>query len=239
MVHNPGYSSIEDAWGTLNPMLQPKKKKKKTKDVVCDLYELGQRNGNYDELDMVRAANYDKSRFQRDRAASRESAKHVNIDTSDMRPLQNDLAPIYDKGSLLENDFMSTAYESQCSSRTTPLPEFKSHFSNEYDSFFRPLTTSPEEDADEQPADPEYQEFKDILNKRFPAPSPAPREPEIVSAGGYEKPGNKMYFEEEFYEPLSKPSAASGFLDVILYIISGVILIFMMEQFVKIGKMLQ
>ena len=236
MVHNPGYSSIEDAWGTLNPMLH-KKKKKKSKDVLCDLYELGHTNGNYDELDMIRAANYDKSRFQRDRAASRESAKHVNIDKSDMRSVQDDLAPIYDKGSLIENDFMTAMHESQCSNRTTPLPEFKSHFSNEYDSFFKPLTTN-DEDADEQP-DPEYQEFKDILNKRAPAPAPAPREPEIVSAGGYEKPGNKMYFEEEFYEPVSKSSTATGFLDVILYIVSGIILIFMMEQFVKIGRMLQ
>ena len=239
MVHNPGYSSIEDAWGSLNPITQ-KKKKKKTKDVVCDLYELGQNNGNYDELEMVRAANYNKSRYQRDRAASREGAKYVNINAADMHEAGDELAPVFDKDSIIETQFMTAAHEAQCSSKPTPLPEFKSHFTDDYESLFKPLISNDEDDEDTN----EYQEFKNILEKRVgPAPAPAPparSSTNIVSAGGYEKPGDRMYFEEEFMDlrPSSK-SIETGILDILLYIVSGIILIFMMEQFVKIGIMMQ
>jgi hypothetical protein len=236
MVHNPGYSSIEDAWGSLNPMTQ-KKKKKKTKDVMCDLYELGNNNGNYDELEMVRAANYNKSRYQKDRAASREGTKYVNIDAADMVAAGDELAPVFDKDSIIETQFMTAAHEAQCSNRPTPLPEFKTHFTDDYESLFRPLMSNDEVEEDPN----EYQEFKNILQKHSgPAPAPAQSSTKIISAGGYEKPGDRMYFEEEFIEPrASSRVIETGFLDILLYIISGVILIFMMEQFVKIGMMLQ
>lgn len=50
---------------------------------------------------------------------------------------------------------------------------------------------------------------------------------------------SKHYVEESDDDVETSPSNGFAFIDLILYIISGIILIFMMEQFVKIGLLLQ
>jgi hypothetical protein len=52
---------------------------------------------------------------------------------------------------------------------------------------------------------------------------------------GHKKESSSNYYDEDLEE--SKPSFA--FIDLLLYIVSGIILIFVMEQFVKIGLLLQ
>lgn len=51
---------------------------------------------------------------------------------------------------------------------------------------------------------------------------------------------NRVHYEDDDEDlPSSSPTHGFAFIDLLLYIISGIILIFVMEQFVKIGLLLQ
>lgn len=63
----------------------------------------------------------------------------------------------------------------------------------------------------------------------------------FVDKPHHSQKGNKHHLHEDSDDDDVETSPSSGFafIDLILYIISGIILIFMMEQFVKIGLLLQ
>lgn len=243
MVYNNNYCSIEDAWGNLTgPVPKEKKKKKANKDPICELYDMST-NASYDELEMVRAANslefdhYNKARYQKDRQASREKPKYLQIDISP----DEDHVPLYEQNMSddmnLEKQFASSVQNAQCSKNGSKvkLPDLESHFN--------PLTSDPhDDDASESEAD--YKEFKNILQKKKEEdPERNNDEEEEVPASRNGMPTravNESFYEDGFYGTANKRKPSNmAILDLLLYIVSGMILIFVMEQFVKIGLMLQ
>lgn len=253
MVYNNNYCSIEDAWGSLvmPPSSKPdKKKKKKVRDPICELYDMST-SGNYNELDMIRATNvmgydrYNKSKYQKDRQGGREKEKYVSIDASSF----DDHVPLYEQKPSddisLEKQFESAAYGAQCSKSKIRMPDLESHFN--------PLTRSDEDEVVEnevEESEADYNEFKNLLKKKMtttesdhaPGDMPADEETERPSRENDYERNNIRKIEEQFindsYGRRSRPSNMA-FLDIILYIVSGMILIFLMEQFVKIGLLLQ
>lgn len=253
MVYSNNYCSIEDAWGNLTGKVE-KKKKKRMKDPICELYDMSS-NGAYDDLDLVQAANmgydrYNKSKYQKDRQAGREREKFVHIDATDAR----NHVPLYEQGTKnddidLDKQFYSSMAEAQCSRSNIKLPDLESHFD--------PITSNQEEEEDEE--DDDYKEFQKILKKKHhdddgeteadddsnehprnllaPAPGPAP-----MRMRNRHLRDRDFDINENFLDSLpvrNSSSSHSPYLDLMLYIVSGIILIFVMEQFVKIGVMLQ
>lgn len=242
MVYSNNYCSIEDAWGNLTgPLSKDKKKKKKVRDPICELYDMSA-NASYDELEVVNAANsiefdkYNKSKYQRDRQAAREKPKYLQIDASSY----DDHVPLYEQKVTddmdLDKQFASSATNAQCSKSKIRMPDFESHFN--------PLTAEPNDDDEESVAD--FKEFKHILNKKKQEDfSEGEEEEEAAPPKGAEKKRmvSESFTDDDYYGvPMrnsNAPQSNMAYLDLILYIVSGMILIFVMEQFVKIGLMLQ
>lgn len=249
MVYNNNYCSIEDAWGNLSDPVPSKdrKKKKKVRDPICDLYEMST-SGNYNELDIVKASNdfekYNKSKYQRDRQAGRERKKYVAIDAS---MFDDEPTPLYEQKVSddvnIDKQFHSAMYSAQCSKSKIKMPDLESHFN--------PITRPAMDDADDE-SEADFQEFKSILDKKMSAESPATQRPlqtveDFSDDEDVPPPPNrrqqKPVLEEQFVDEdifvRKSPKSTMPFMDLMLYIVSGVILIFVMEQFVKIGIVLQ
>jgi hypothetical protein len=244
MVYNNNYCSIEDAWGSLvTPQKPEKKKKKKVRDPICELYDMST-SGNYNDLDIIRASNtmgydrYNKSKYQKDRQAGRERDKYVSIDASSF----DDHTPLYEQKASddmsLEKQFESSAYGAQCSKSKIRMPDFESHFN--------PLSRSDEDevvDREVEESEADYNEFKDLLKKKM-HDSENDEDDEDYEVQ-HEKLQNslkqKNNIEEQFIDDnlYNNRRQSMAYLDIILYIVSGIILIFLMEQFVKIGIILQ
>jgi hypothetical protein len=245
MVYNNNYCSIEDAWGNL----VPKKKKKRSKDPICELYDMST-SSNYDELEMLQAANsiefdrYNKAKYQKDRQASREKPKYVQIDATEDR----EYVPLYkqksSEDSELDQQFASSMQGAQCSKTNIKMPDFESHFN--------PLTEQDDETRETFDAESEvdYKEFKHILDKNKPTPADV-QEPYSDNEDDDEPPQrrpmrkirdvdvNESFMDSIYNGKTTGKASSMAFLDLLLYIVSGMILIFVMEQFVKIGVMLQ
>jgi hypothetical protein len=251
MVYNNNYCSIEDAWGNLTDPVPSKdrKKKKKVRDPICDLYEMST-SGNYNELDIIKASNdfekYNKSKYQRDRQAGRERKKYVTIDAN---MFDNEPTPLYEQKVSddmdLEKQFNNAMYSAQCSKSNIKMPDLESHFN--------PITRpSLDEEADDE-SEADFQEFKSILDKKMKTESTAMTVPrhlpqtEDFSDDEDTPPPHrrqpKQVVEEQFVDDdvfiRKSQKNTMPFMDLMLYIVSGVILIFVMEQFVKIGIVLQ
>lgn len=266
MVNN-NYCSIEDAWGSLVEPVQnkDKRKKKKVRDPICDLYEMST-SGNYNELDMVKASNdfekYNKSKYQRDRQAGREKNKYVTIDASMFE--DKDFVPLYKQNASddmdLEKQFNTAIHSAQCSKtkgkNAVKLPDLESHFN--------PITQSPDDGDGDDESDADFTEFKNILDKKMQRNAPVipddqdqedyqesdggydediPVQTKRVQSRGLKAQKQQAAVEEQFVDDDFMPKQRSrnnmSYLDLMLYIVSGVILIFVMEQFVKIGVLLQ
>lgn len=242
MVYNNNYCSIEDAWGNLTGPLpsKDKKKKKKSRDPICELYDMSA-NASYNDLDLVNASNsfefekYNKSRYQRDRQASREKSKFVQIDAT----ADDDHVPLYEQNVSddmdLEKQFATSLKNAQCSKSKIKMPDFESHFN--------PLTEEEHHDdaASDVESEEDYKEFKHILTKKK-KDVVSDDEEEEHSAPPPRKSINEAFAEDSYYGvPMNKRDHGNNlaYLDLLLYIVSGIILIFVMEQFVKIGIMLQ
>lgn len=89
----------------------------------------------------------------------------------------------------------------------------------------------PQRDVVEEPVE-RYQDTADETEYMAPPPKPTPRAPVRMT-----RPVKETYYRE--IDDDEEPVSRFAFIDLLLYIVSGIILIFVMEQFVKIGLLLQ
>jgi hypothetical protein len=234
-VFNTNYSTLEQAWGEsyLSPSLQKKSKKKKPppqSDPICDLYEMG--NNNYTENDIVSYANkfyekHEKGKYQKPRMLSREkNPKVVDFEYDDGlnvgAPFNSDVS--------MQMKRMMDDEESQRPNRLKQIYSGSADDSDEDDTpqvrnnvtFKLPPAGPPrDERADEEDAN----DINYVLPQRS-----STRDRVLYDTHEYYV-GDE---DPDFY----KRNANFNYFDVVLYVISGIILIFMMEQFVKIGMLL-
>lgn len=196
-VLSTNYSSIEDAWGFLNPELQPKKdhKKKKNKDPICELYNSRGHQSLYTDADLVSYVNkydqYNKTDFQSSVGTKgrEKMPKYIDIPLSE---------------------------------------ESKNGFENSFD--FQPSKMIDQENETEQ--EEVYQERQGSM---------------VIDEEDYRKPTHQELFYEDNrqsaspspkYRYLDDVKNEINYLDLALYIISGILLIFMLDQFVRLGELL-
>lgn len=217
-VTNTTYSSIEEVWGEQFPSgSKPKKeKRKKIVDPLCELYEMGNNNG-YTENDLITYAN---TYFERqDKGKNREFQRSMN-----------DLATVFDTPSS-NTPQSSTRHYRENPSRYVNINAHNTYYD----------TTEDDEDMQQ------IQQYNDTV-KNVSSVAPAPRN---VSEAGYTPAPrrNPLNKKRGTYAPIQddddvedfedNTSSRFAFIDLLLYIVSGIILIFVMEQFVKIGMLLQ
>lgn len=226
---NTGYSSIEEAWGEpyLSPNLQKKKKKKSmdqqiNEDPICELYAMG--NNHYQDSDIVNFANqyydkHDKPKFQKPMMEKREPQNPKTVDIRD--------GSVYAYGAPYDQDVQKQVREDAVR-RMAPMPQ---------------QTRTYEDDAQIQYNTRDYVDMREEMRNDTGDDEPS----DIVYEERPTKPSSKItktlrdtqefYMSEEDPEYFRKDSAFM-WMDMMLYIISGIILIFMMEQFVKVGMLL-
>ena len=89
-IMNPGYSTLEEAWGgdiTGRKKSEPSRKKKPPTDPICELYDSKISSSAYNESDLVRFANeyydkFDKSKYQRNMKTQPLSYEEVEREPS-------------------------------------------------------------------------------------------------------------------------------------------------------------
>lgn len=255
-VFNTGYATIEEAWGDLTK----KKKKKSNQDPICDLYESKGSTSAYTETDLINY-NYDKSRYQRT-VKDKPIKMHVDInkdqDNYESKQLPNS---IFEKQFELRHpnsfdmedptEYMVRA----CPAAAMPTTNKRSDKPDRvYDDEVVKLKQKgilplPDEEDDEV--------FQEYFPKPRDAPSCKPEqeymptsdeyEEEPAPRAAYRRAGREKFHDydddyEDDYEPYFKKKKKKNsyiYLDVLLYVLSGIILIFLLEQFVKIGIHLQ
>lgn len=260
------YCSIEDAWGSLLPpsIKSEKKKKKKSKEAICNnLPEFYNMASTYNEVDMLRTVNDSerivKSKYQKAQQNKRErNRKYISIDAID--PVDPEFVPVYEKNKsddiTLDRQFYNAMEGAQCNRSYMKLPDLESHFN--------PLTDGVEDDMDDDgdeemsQVNQDYKDFKHLLEKKQDDEQSKHdddandddtnddndeyhknRMRNLLSPSFAEP--NKVKMSNDFTEDFinEKQDTRNRYLDLILYIVSGIILIFVMEQFVKIGILLQ
>ncbi len=212
-VTRANYSSIDEVWGDSFPTAsasKPKKeKRKKVVDPICELYEMGNNNG-YTENDLITYAN---SYFERqDKGKNRDFQKGIN-----------DFATVFDN-----------------TPSSTPAQHFR-------ESPTRYVNINPHNtDYDVTEGDEDIAQIQRFAEdkKEVVSFSPAPRnktESGYAPAASQYKPRKPLPIDDddEIEEYENYKSSRFAFIDLLLYVVSGIILIFVMEQFVKIGILLQ
>jgi hypothetical protein len=198
-VLSSNYSSIEDAWGYLNPELQPKnQKKKKNKDPICELYNSKGSSSVYTDTDLVAYTNkynelYNKSDFQNPVGTRGREVNPKNIEL-----------PVMSGESKLD---LESSFDFQPSK----------YVKEEHISEYNPRTSS------EQPSRRTFSEQEAYTTDE-------------------EHTYQERYHPRQEYEPYHRyidiEKNEVNYLDLALYVISGIILIFLLEQFVKLGELL-
>lgn len=231
-VINTSYSSIEEAWADsyLSPSLQKKQKKKKTMekpnqvtDPICDLYEMG---SHYPEDDIVSYANkfydkHEKAKYQKALMRDREkNPKVVEIDVSDDMPYG---APT--NRNLLVNKQHVDNEDQRVNSRRYIDDE-------DYDTKVKKIYNYPEIDDDDASESSSEYDFNE---------KPSQKQLRKLPPLNSQERDKILYDTTEYYDDdgFQKKVEAFSYFDLILYILSGIILIFMMEQFVKLGMMIK
>lgn len=194
-VLSTNYSSIEDAWGFLNPELQPKKskKEKKNKDPICELYNSRGNQSLYTDADLVSYVNkydqYNKSDFQSSIGTKgrEKMPKYVDI------PVTTD--------------------------------ESKSDFESSFD--FQPSKMIDQEET-YQERHTDHVVDEEHYNRATPQ--------ELFYDD--QRPRSQNDYVPPKYRYLDDVKNEINYLDLALYVISGILLIFMLEQFVKLGEIL-
>ena len=218
-VTSANYSSIEEVWGEQFPAASKSKKEKRKKipDPICELYEMGNNNG-YTENDLITYAN---NYFERqDKGKNRDYQRSMN-----------DLVTVFDN-TPSSNTPQASVY------RENPSRYVDVNAHNTYYD-----TTEDDEDTHQ------IQQYKDATSRKNVSIAPAPMN---ISETGYtptysRQPtqAHKKYQysqvnDDDYVEEYEDNKTGSfAFIDLLLYIVSGIILIFVMEQFVKIGMLLQ
>jgi hypothetical protein len=251
-VFNTGYATIDEAWGDISGK---KKKKKVIQDPVCDLYEMKGNSSSYSETDLVNY-NYDKSRYQR---TYKDTSESKNIDTDDSYGYGSSagvnsgtMVPT----SLFEKQF-EVRHEMECPTEYMVKQTKNKLYDETEDSYTpEPRTRPPPQGPRQGPPSG--------ASQAPPVPPPATQTKErFHNNDEYEQPRyskyESRYMEEkqsedygrdndhdEYYERKNSKSERKNnsksnlvYLDIILYILSGIILIFLLEQFVRIGINMQ
>lgn len=247
-VFNTGYASIEEAWGDLTK----KKKKKSNQDPICDLYESKGNTSAYTETDLINY-NYDKSRYQRT-VKDKPIKMHVDVnkdqDNYESKQLPNS---IFEKQFELRhpNSFdMEDPTEFMVSSCPAATSAFKR--SDKPDRVYDDEVVRLKQKGVMPPPE-EEEEDDEVFQEYFPKPRDAPsckfpeEEEPTRNNTSYRRAGREKFHDydddyeddEDMYFRKKKKKTSYIYLDVLLYVLSGIILIFLLEQFVKIGIHLQ
>ncbi len=257
---NIGYAEITEAWGDLSGK---SKKKKKQQDPICDLYEM---KGAYSEMDLV---NYDKNKYQRmvrdkpikksaDELDNYESKqlpnslfekqfelKHPqNFDMEDpkeymVRSCEQKNTPTRQDYS--QNDlYDQTEQESYEYSKPKPrqstqeYPEYQKsrQFNQEHPKIKQEYMVSDNESHQEYVYEDKEQYNSDTESEYY-----VPRRKIKQERRKYYEDSDNEYDYPEIHKKPKKQKFV--YLDILLYVLSGIILIFLLEQFVKIGINMQ
>lgn len=231
-VITTSYSSLDEVWADsyLSPALQKKSKKKKPpphSDPICDLY--AQSTGNYaNETDIISYANqfyekHEKAKYQRPQMLSREKLpKVVEID------VQDDIPFVPNAGGLAPaNRKIEYAEPIKSNDEVQHFSEPYEIYQNEENNGVEALENNSDDDFT-QPSD-----SKEVHRRTKDTYDPPPMREKIH----YNT--REYYDDDDDVSEFAKKNTSFNYFDIILYIISGVILIFVMEQFVKIGVLLR
>lgn len=229
-----GYASLMEAWGTSDLSEKIKKdgrKKKQVQDAVCDLLNT---TSSYDDTDLVKFANsyYDKTGFQRtmknlqstyEETQRQLSPKQVIINDENIQTenalfesqFENNLPILYDKPKQKKNQF------------STDSENISNNGCNTGNETLNSETLNNDSDNDN---DNDNDFYEENLEKYY-----------NINKFKRNNKKHRNYRDNslEYFENYSKYNSNLNILDLILYVISGIILIFLMEQFVKIGINLQ
>lgn len=223
-VFNTSYSTIDEAWGdpySCPPLQQQeqqiKKKKKRTvintsqqtKDPICELYAMG--DTHYNDADIVSYANqfYQKQ----DNKFKQQRSK--------MPPSRESMRHVDIRENQLEDDH---AYAEQHPSK----------YDDDYSEHER-------DQIDAREMDPNND--IDTLETYIPRSHTVEKYYDASINNAHPCNGKRRLYESHDYvvsadDPDAR-DASFQWMDIILYVFSGLILIFMMEQFVKIGLLMQ
>lgn len=245
----------------------PPRRKKPPHDPICELYE-AKANTSFNETDLVRFANeyydkFDKAKYQRNMRTQSMAFENVereptpkslviknnqsNYEATSPKKSPNKtlfekqfeikLPPLYDGGEcpVINNDTTNRVNEEWNSYQ--PMGTIQ-EFHTTHDKYVSSETKLDDEysddDVDEEMMDIPYQ-------KRKPTRGERPRCRQESRA--YAETERRGYF-DDYEESLPLHAMKKQYnnihmLDLILYVVSGIILIFLMEQFVRIGINLQ
>jgi hypothetical protein len=245
-VFNTGYATLDEAWGDISG--KKNKKKKVNQDPICDLYEMKGNSSSYNETDLVNY-NYNKNKSQRSYNDKPET-KNVNIDTSsNSYEATNTNLP----KSLFEKQFEISHPQSfemdnpreymvktGCESNSNNRDDEGDYIYEDEKPKYKPNPKIYQEQETYQETRPKQkpkETYYDYTDTETDTEDERPR---------YAKKNIKqeryVYDDEEEYnyKRSNRSNKSSNmYLDIILYILSGIILIFLLEQFVRIGINMQ
>lgn len=252
-VMNTGYATIEEAWGDMSGR---RKKKKASQDPICDLYETKGSSSAYTETDLVNYA-YDKSKTQRtynDRPETKKAVVREESEHYETKALPNSLFEkqfdIRHPGNF-ETDDPKDYMIRACPSSRGREDEGDKIYDDEAIKNRRRASHAEDESAPAR-----------VSEERTRAPAPKETYYASETDDEYEAPQKRRYerervrerervFQEDEqsdveheYKDYAKKYAEKRkpkfvYLDIVLYVLSGIILIFLLEQFVRIGINMQ
>lgn len=222
-VFNTSYSSIDEAFGYLNPDLQ-KKSKKKNKDPLCELYNQKWQPDNLsnslkDDVDLISYAN----EYKNPNLTTNRDTSPKYIDISD-KPINN------------KDQEYSWMHPEK--SLTTKAENFEMNYD------FQPSKMIAQEDRSHQERythGERYTPGERYTHQERYIPEERYSHQEMCAPQEMREPHGRYCDEDTIIRLLSQKydkktnNDKINYIDLILYIISGIILIFILEQFIQIG----
>jgi hypothetical protein len=253
---NIGYAEISEAWGDLSGK---SKKKKKQQDPICDLYETKGSSSAYSEIDLINYS-YDKNKYQR---TVRDKPKELNFES---KQLPNSLfEQQFDVKHPQQFDLDSSEqdrYEKSCDStvehkRSDDRQDYKRQPSTEQEYEYEPKQDYKSTKQSRQPSTEQEYEYEPrqeyIYQEKEQYDTDSSEQERYYSrqkrnSSRQESPRQERrnYYTSDEYDsddyierPKRHKKQKFVYLDILLYVLSGIILIFLLEQFVKIGINMQ
>lgn len=229
-VINTSYTSLEDAWGSNFDVEQKKPKKKskssKSSDPLCELY--GKR---YKKARKPYTATKERSRYTAYRGGVDTTNYHgFRDDPTQLAEFENDMDQVrFETGTCVDTSSPPNAHDDEddeylhnaiIDEESTENRDFKKIFSNVYDESEDEIT------SEEMPENTNAADS--ISCSKLSKSITQMVEDEIK----HNKALHQLEMEKCFVDERQ-------YLDIIMYTLSGVIVIFMMEQFIQIGMRLK
>lgn len=222
---NLSYSSIDEVW----PDFNKKPKKKKISDPICDLYEK-----NDAKIHKYAVNDFNKARFQKNENSHRLShPKDVVIEPEQNKyDINNNPPPIsseFEKQFEISNESQKNEYDDDDITKIMSKIDSESKSFNDYRFDNSQFDHSSQEIYDHEP---QY-----IKPESHIRPESRQRWQQTIPPENYYRYKESKDFDDFIYDKISTTkSNSTAILDIILYIVSGIILIFLMEQFIRIGS---